>query len=136
MSTCRAGAPGCVLEDDLTPVLEDISAAGAVALSSPNYYGYASGIFKSFLDRFYGFRDGQRILRLPPDRPLMMIFSQGHPDPDAYEPLIQSMDKILSAYGFIPKMLVAAGMEAPGAAAGSAELVGRARELGRTLCGG
>lgn len=132
---CRSWADGCVLKDDLPPVLEMIKKADALVCAAPNYYGYVSGIFKSFLDRFYGFRDGERNLRLPEGRKLLFITSQGHPDKAAYEAMIKSMERIFSGYGFVPTTLVAAGVQAPGQARESAELMGTAARLGEELTG-
>jgi multimeric flavodoxin WrbA len=132
---CRKGAPGCVLRDELTLVLEAIATADAVVCASPNYYGYVSGIFKSFLDRFYGFRDADRALRLPEGRKLLFIMSQGHPDQGAYANVVQSLERIFTGYGFIPTTLVAAGMEAEGQVAEDEELLGKAGALGSSLFG-
>lgn len=130
---CRKDAPGCVLDDDLTPVLADVAHAQAVILASPNYYGYVSGIFKSFLDRWYSFRDGERKLKIPEGRPLLFIFSQGHPDPEAYPHTLSSLEKIFSGYGFSPKILVAPGLEKAGSAAKNPGLIEKAISLGAEL---
>jgi multimeric flavodoxin WrbA len=132
---CRKGADGCVLNDDLTQVLELVASADAVACASPNYYGYVSGIFKSFLDRFYGFRDADRSLRLPEGRKLLFVMSQGHPDKTAYAEVIKSMERIFTGYGFIPTTLVVPGLEAQGQAAEDSELCKRAAALGAELFG-
>jgi multimeric flavodoxin WrbA len=130
---CRSGAERCVLEDDLTPVLEATAAARALVLAAPIYYGYPSGPFKSYLDRWYAFRAADRGLRVPAGRPAVLILTQGHPDPDGYPWTVQSLDKVLTSYGFDPHILVAAGVSEPGAAAGRVDLEERARALGETL---
>lgn len=130
---CRKDAPGCVLDDDLTPVLADVAHARAVLLASPNYYGYVSGIFKSFLDRWYSFRDGKRRLRMAPERKLLFIITQGHPDPQAYAATLEQLDKIFRGYGFAPSLLTGAGLEHAGQASTRADLLDEARKLGRLL---
>lgn len=42
----------CVVNDDLTPFLNDINSYDAVFLGSPNYIGSISGMAKLFLERF------------------------------------------------------------------------------------
>lgn len=130
---CRSGAPGCVVRDGLTPVLERVATAGGLILAAPVYYGYVSGIFKSFLDRWYGFRDAERKLRTPSGRPLLMILAQGHPDPKAYAEMSGSLDKVFSAYGFSPHNMVAAGLEGPGSVAERSELLTEAAHWGEIL---
>ena len=41
----------CVLNDDLTPVLEGIAAADALVIGSPIYFGTVTGETRSFLER-------------------------------------------------------------------------------------
>ena len=131
--TCRNGAEHCVLDDDLTPVLTDTAAAQALVLAAPIYYGYPSGLFKSYLDRWYSFRNAARNLRVPAGRLAVLILTQGHPDPNGYPWTVQSMDKVLTSYGCDSRILVAAGVGEPGAAVGRADLEERARSLGETL---
>lgn len=130
---CRSGAQGCVIKDDLTPVLEQVANAEGLILAAPVYYSYVSGIFKSFLDRWYGFRDGERKLRIPEGRPLLMILAQGHPDPGAYAEMSSSLDKVYAAYGFVPHNMVASGIEGPGSTSARPELIAEANHWGRIL---
>ncbi len=41
----------CAAQDDLTPILEQVTHADAIVLGSPVYYGTVSGEMKSFLER-------------------------------------------------------------------------------------
>lgn len=132
-SGCRKGAPGCVLKDDLTPVLADVARASAVIISGPVYYGYVSGIMKSFLDRWYGFKDAERNLRMPSGRKLLALIAQGHPDEKAYERMTDELERVYAAYGFRPVTLVGAGLEAPGSAFTLPDLLKRAFDLGHGL---
>ncbi|GAB4272311.1 MAG: flavodoxin family protein [Deferrisomatales bacterium] len=127
---CRREASACVLADELTPVLHATASAPALFLATPIYYGYASGLFKSYLDRWYAFRDGNRTLRLPAGRPAVLVVTQGHPDPEAYRWTLDSLERVLSSYGFRVSRLVAAGLEGPGEAARRPDLLDRARQLG------
>lgn len=130
---CRRDAEACVLRDDLTPVLADTAAAGALVLATPIYYGYATGLLKSYLDRWYAFRDGARQLRLPAGRPALLVVTQGHPDPEAYAWTLGSLEKVLAAYGFEARLLVAPGLEAAGAVEGRPEPMTQARAWGAAL---
>ncbi len=47
---CRGGGE-CILQDDLTPVLDDLAEAEGWILASPIYYDGVSGQLKTFFDR-------------------------------------------------------------------------------------
>jgi len=127
---CRREAPGCVLRDDLTTVLKAVAEAQALILASPIYYGYPTGLFKSFLDRWYSFRDGSRTLRLPEGRPALLILTQGNASREAYGWTVGSLEKVLTAYGFRARILVAADVERPSDLEDRPELLEEARKLG------
>ena len=42
----------CAIRDNLRPLLEKVLAADVVIIGSPNYFGYPSGMVRSFLERF------------------------------------------------------------------------------------
>ncbi len=133
---CRSGAGKCIMDDELIPVLDAVRKADIVILAAPVYYGHVSGIFKSFIDRWYSFRDKERNLRMKEGRRLLFIIAQGHPDPEAYEAPLRQMEKIFSGYGFKPHFLVAAGLEKPAMAKKDPALLQRAHEMGKHLIDG
>jgi len=45
--------PACILQDDFTPILEDIVAADIIVIASPIYCWSFSGCMSTALDRFY-----------------------------------------------------------------------------------
>lgn len=130
---CRTTAQGCVLRDDLTSVLETTARADALILASPIYYAYVTGLCKSYLDRWYCFRDGAGGLRVPSGRPALLLLTQGNPNPAAYDSVRQNLEKVLSAYGFRPTTLVASGLAPAEDAPLEPRLIDRARHLGSTL---
>jgi multimeric flavodoxin WrbA len=131
--SCRRDAPVCVLQDDLTPVLEATAEARAVVLASPIYYGYATGLFKSYLDRWYSFRDRDRRLRVPESRPALLILTQGNRVRDAYAWTVGSLEKVLAAYGFQARVLVAPDLEEPEELSRRPHLLAEARTIGASL---
>lgn len=132
---CREVADSCVLRDELTPVLGATATADALVLASPIYYGYASGLFKSYLDRWYSFRGGDRTLRVREGRRALLILTQGHPDPAAYAWTRQSLEKVLSAYGLEAQIMIAAGLEKAEDVVGRPDLLEEARRQGALLAG-
>lgn len=45
--------PLCAWQDPLTPVLEKLLDADGIIMGSPVYFGNASGVFRSFMERLY-----------------------------------------------------------------------------------
>ena len=132
---CRETSEVCVLSDGLAQALADTASASALVLAAPIYYGYPTGLFKSYLDRWYSFRSGDRGLRTPEGRQALLILAQGHPDPTAYRWATESLQKVLGGYGWVPSFLVAPGLEGAGAAARAPELLAEARQAGARLAG-
>ena len=46
-------APGCVLKDDLTEILQELFQADGVIMGSPIYFGAESGLYRNFLERLF-----------------------------------------------------------------------------------
>ena len=52
---CKTKLDRCILEDDLTRVLDAVREADVLLLASPVYYGDLSSQMKSFIDRTYSY---------------------------------------------------------------------------------
>ena len=77
---CKTKKDQCVLNDDLTSVLEAVREADAIVFASPVYYGEVSGQFKSFFDRTYSYFSSDFSCRLKPGKKVAIILTQGDPD--------------------------------------------------------
>jgi multimeric flavodoxin WrbA len=73
--TCKTKLDHCVVNDDLTPVLEAVKEADAVIMASPNYFGEVSGQFKSFFDRTYSYLSPDFSSRLKPGKSSVFVFA-------------------------------------------------------------
>ncbi len=98
--TCKTKLDHCVLKDDLKQVLESIHQADAVVLATPNYFGEASGQFKSFFDRTYSFLNPDFSCRLTPGKSSVFIFSQGQTNLNLYADVYPRYEMWLKRYGF------------------------------------
>ena len=52
---CKQSLDHCILNDDLTEVLNTVAEADVVVLASPVYYGDVSAQLKGFIDRTYSY---------------------------------------------------------------------------------
>ncbi len=79
----------CAIRDNLRPLLEKVRDADAVIIGSPNFFGYPSGMVRSFLERFlyplssYQIEDG-KLQRVLGDRvvPAGVIFAMNATEED------------------------------------------------------
>jgi multimeric flavodoxin WrbA len=81
---CKTSADVCVLEDDLTGVLETLKSADIVVMAMPVYCSDVPGQVKCFLDRTFSyFKPDYRMegnpSRVPPGKKLVFIITQGAP---------------------------------------------------------
>ena len=85
---CRKNRETCVIDDALTPVLQEMHEADIVIFASPNYNGGVTGEMKSFIDRCFSLlrtdhfekRAAGVILnttRLPLGKTAVVLFVQG-----------------------------------------------------------
>lgn len=135
--TCKTKLDHCVIEDDLTRVLEAVREADAVVFASPNYFGEVSGQFKAFFDRTYSFLDAQFGSRLRSGRASVFIYSQGQPSLDLYADVHPRYAMWLQRYGFETNYLIRMnGPRAAGSVSKRSDLVAQAEDIARTLVSG
>lgn len=86
---CKKGSEKCIVDDDLAAVLEDITGADVVVVSTPVYWGEVTAQLKACIDRFYsflkpGFMQGNDMHRLPAGKQFVYIQTQGAPEPSQF----------------------------------------------------
>lgn len=109
---CKKGADHCVLKDDLSQVLEAVSAADLTVLATPVYFGDVTAQMKGLIDRFYSFltpeymtsRDASRLV----NKKLVFIICQGHPDETMFSDIYPRYDVFLNWLGFKETKLIRA----------------------------
>ncbi len=104
--TCKTKLDRCVLEDDLTQVLEAVKEADAVVMASPNYFGEVSGQFKAFFDRTYSYLNPDFSSRVRPGKSSVFVYAQGQTDLNMYEDVFPRYERWLKYYGFARNYLL------------------------------
>lgn len=109
---CKKGHDRCVLNDDLTPVLEAVHEADVVVLASPVYFGNVTAQMKGFIDRSYSFltpeyMTGSNMTRLNPKK-LVFILCQGHEDESLFADIYPNYEAFLNWIGFAERRLIRA----------------------------
>ena len=112
---CRSEGDRCILDDDISALLEKMKSADRIILGAPNYMGCVSGQLKILLDRMYSLKDSKRNSRLEKGKKAVLVFSQGHTDKDAYSACYDNVKKRIESLNIeIAGLITAYSVEAPG----------------------
>jgi multimeric flavodoxin WrbA len=109
---CKRGLDHCILNDDLTQVLDAVHEADLVLLASPVYFGDVTSQLKGFIDRSYSFltpeyMTGKDMTRLSPKK-LVFVLCQGHPDESLFADIYKNYEGFLKWMGFAERRLIRA----------------------------
>jgi len=136
---CKTTLDHCILDDDLTEVLQAVKDADIVVYASPVYYGEISAQLKGFMDRTFSYLVPDYITnpqpsRLPPGKKLLFILTQGQPEASMFADIFPRYDFFLKWGGFAETRLIrACGVGIGGAKCVPESILGEAEEAGRTF---
>lgn len=115
---CKKTHDHCVLQDNLTQVLDAVKGAEIVLLASPVYYGDVTAQLKGFIDRTYSYLKPDYITNPQPSRlspkKLVFVLTQGHPDQAMFADIFPRYDAFLRWMGFVDTRLIRACGIGPG----------------------
>jgi multimeric flavodoxin WrbA len=137
---CKTTSEKCVLEDDLTLVLDGVAAADVVVLATPVYYGDVSSQAKGFIDRTFSFLKPDFATnpspgRLAPGKTLVFVQTQGWNE-SHFKELFEKYQFGFKAEGFEEGHLIrGCGLGPPDAAAKREELLKLAEETAQKIIG-
>jgi multimeric flavodoxin WrbA len=111
--TCKTKLDKCVLEDDLTEVLDVVREADILVMASPIYYGEVSSQLKGFIDRTFSYLKPDYTTnpspsRLSPGKKLVFIQTQGQPDENQFADVFPRYEYFFKWYGFEDNHLIRA----------------------------
>lgn len=138
---CKMKIDRCVLEDDLTPVLDAVRGADVLLLASPVYYGDISSQLKGFIDRSFSylvpdFYTNPEPCRLLPGKKLVFVLAQALPEEEKFADIYPRYSWFfLDAYRFCEAHLIrTCGVGAPGAVKKQQDVMRLAAETARKVC--
>jgi multimeric flavodoxin WrbA len=122
----------CLIEDDMQKIYREIEAADVIVLGSPVYMWQMTAQTKLFVDRLTAFLKPNFSSRLD-NKKLILVFSQGISDVEAFKPYFEYTSGLLYYLGFdVLETFIAAGTDKlevsfrPG-------LLEKAREFGKLV---
>ena len=132
--SCKTTSDRCILEDELTEVLESIKKADTLVLASTVYFGDISGRLKCFFDRTYSYFNPDFSSRLPSGKKAVFILVQGEPEEELFGDIFPRYAHWLKLFGFSPiYQLRATGVRAPGDINRQTRILEQAAAMGREL---
>ena len=102
---CKTTSDKCVVQDDLSEVLEDIRTSDILIIATPVFVGEITSQTKGLVDRFYSyyspdFRTNPNPSRLSSGKKFVFILSQGNPDETFFNDIIPRYTRMLGRLGF------------------------------------
>jgi len=108
---CKTKSDKCVLQDDLTPVLESVREGDVLVMASPVYLWDVTSLLRGFIERTYSyfvpdFATNPNPSRLKPGKKLVFIQTQGQPAENMFADLFSKIEPIFKRYGFTDNYLI------------------------------
>lgn len=122
----------CVIDDDMQEIYQQIEEADTIVLGSPVYMWQMTAQTKLLIDRMTAFLKPDFSSRLD-NKKLILVFTQGLPDMDAFKPYFEYTAGLLYYLGFdVLETIIAAGTDNLEVAS-RPRLLEKSRELGKLI---
>ncbi|MGA7876711.1 MAG: flavodoxin family protein [Desulfoferrobacter sp.] len=127
----------CVHKDDMTHLYDEIQSSNAIIIGSPVYMWQVNAQTKTFMDRLVLFMRPDFTTRFDGPKGLILAFTQGNPDAQAFKTYFDYLEKLFSFLHYDVKgIIVAAGTRELDDILQQKDLIEKARELGKNLAEG
>ena len=102
---CKTKSDKCILEDDLTEVLEAVRNTDIMVIATPTYYGDVSSQVKAFIDRTFSYfvpdyTTNPKPSRLETGKKMVFIQTQGDSDEKHFNDAFPRYAFFFNLYGF------------------------------------
>ncbi len=140
--TCKTKLDRCVLQDDLTEVLDAVRETDLLVMATPVYFSDVTFQMKGFIDRLYSFlrpdyRSSPEKSRFEPGKKLVFIQVQGRPDENKFADVFPRYEEFFDWYGINERYLIRCwGVRDLGEIKGRKEVFQRAEEVAAQVMGG
>jgi len=118
-SSCKKNGKGCVINDDMQKIYTAFNNADTIVLGSPVYMGQMSAQAKIFTDRLYACtspRFSPYYKENTAKKKMVLVFTQGNPDPNLFQPYFDYTKKMFEVIEFdVKNVQIIAGMRSKSA---------------------
>jgi len=130
---CRASGI-CTHNDDMTPLYDEIQSSDAIVIGSPIYMWQVNAQTKTFMDRLVLFVKPDFSTRLEGRKSLVLAFTQGNPDANAFKTYFDYLEKLFSFLHYdVRGTIIAAGTRQEDDILQQADVLEKAKEIGKSL---
>jgi multimeric flavodoxin WrbA len=139
--TCKTKLDRCVLQDDLTQVLDAVRETDLLVMATPVYFSDVTAQMKGFIDRLYSFltpdyRSSPEKSRFAPGKKLVFIQVQGRPDENKFADVFPRYEEFFDWYGINERYLIRCwGVRDLGEIKGRQEVFQRTEEVAAQVLG-
>ena len=136
---CKTKLDHCVLEDDLTEVLEAVRETDVLVMATPVYYLDVTSQMKAFIDRTYSYVKPNYLTdpnssRLDKGKKMVWIQTQQGPE-GSYGEVFQRYDFFFKFYGFEESRFIqVCGVGQSGGLENRPEVFEKAESVAREIC--
>ena len=137
--SCKKKSEKCVVNDDLSEVLEAVHEADVLVMATPTYYGEVTGQLKSFIDRTFSFlgpdfHTNPNASRLSPGKKMVFIQTQQQSDEKVFNNIYPKYESFFKWYGYNENYLIrACGVAGPGEAEKKTDIMQLAEDTARKV---
>jgi len=125
---------GCVIEDEMTTLIEKLEGADAVVLGSPIYWGRLNAQAYPFIDRLYALIKSDFTTDFPKGKKLAVALTCGGMEPEAMKPVNDYVKFVFGFLGFTDGGFICQNhCLLPEDIAQFPETLQKAKDLGRAL---
>jgi len=141
---CKKDPGRCAIEDDLSPLLQEMKECDAVVLGSPIYWFRVSAQLKTLIDRFYCFmgeetdaETGEKTpyFAFPTGKKFVFVTSQGDENPELYRQTLDWLNLVgmVMSAGSTEFITHCGSGDDRDSARNNPELIARAESVGAAL---
>jgi multimeric flavodoxin WrbA len=108
---CKTTLEQCVLDDDLTAVLDAVRQADVTVLASPVYFGEVTAQLKGFIDRTFSYlkpdyATSPQPSRLSGQKAVVFVLTQGYPKEEVFADIFPRYEFFMKWMGFTDTRLL------------------------------
>ena len=121
---------GCVIQDDVQPILKAIAEADRIILATPVFMWDMTGQLKLLVDRLFCFLNLDHTSLLKPGKKVLWAVTQGQLDTNKFRNVFDTHGKMMEFLGFGEnKVYIAGGLSVPGEIKQQPQVLDEARKM-------
>lgn len=97
---CKKSDRLCVLKDDATEIIEELTKADRVIIATPVYMFDITAQLKRLIDRLFCFLKEDYSSKIAPDKKVLWLITQGNIDKNRFKSILENNANLMNFIGF------------------------------------